>query len=857
MKKSFSKINILLLLLLIILSSCNAVKRVKDDELLLKKNTLHIDGEKNKNTDIDNLLTQQPNSSLLGFNLKLNIYNLAKENPNSAFLNWLFRKEKRAKRLENLLSKKQLIELQNSYIGFNEWLKETGEPPVIISKSEMEKSLLRLKTYYYNRGYFNNTTRFEIDSSTYGHKRGGVNYYVTKNKAYYLDSISKNIQSRELDSIYELHASSSVIKQGQRFNLLNFQAERERLNSLFINSGIYGFQPSSINFDVKRDTIVENNDYKMPVIIQINNLARRSTDTLKVISYRVHHIQDVNIYADYNYKNDKDSLKSVKHNFYTIYYKDKLKYKPKALTDAIAITPGAIYRDIDRSLTYRQVNNLRNFKYPSLEYVYADSTGTALDTNIYLTARPRFSLSFNTDVTHSNIQDIGISFSTSLVSRNVFRGAETLEISGRGTIGSQKSINEDDRFFNISEFGGDIKLNFPRIFFPIKTEKFIPKYMIPQTVISLGTSFQKNIGLDKQNFNGIMSYNWSPTNFKKNVFDLLNIQFIRNLNTNRFFDVYRNTYSQLNNIADGYENDFPQFYEPDSGDIDGYRLTIPSGTNGFIDAVNNGSIVFTDEDDLNEVNRIEEREDRLTSNNLIVASSFTHSRNNRTGFTDNNFSQFKVKLVSAGNLLSAVSNIIDFEQDDTDKKLVFGVPFSQYIKTEFDYIKYWQVSRNNVFAFRTFFGIAIPYGNSESIPFIRSYFAGGSNDNRAWEAYSLGPGRTENLNDFNEANLKIALNLEYRFNIFGDLNGALFADAGNIWNVLDNVEDEEAIFEDVSSLAELALGTGIGLRYDFSFFVLRLDVGFKTYNPALDENKRWFTDYLKSGIFNIGINYPF
>src|SRR5690606_2584 len=116
------------------------------------------------------------------------------------------------------------------------------------------------------------------------------------------------------------------IKQGQRFNLLNFQAERERLNSLFINSGIYGFQPSSINFDVKRDTIAENNDYKMPVIIQINNLARRSTDTLNEISYRVHRIQDVNIYADYNYKNNKDSLKSINYNFYTIYYKDKLKY---------------------------------------------------------------------------------------------------------------------------------------------------------------------------------------------------------------------------------------------------------------------------------------------------------------------------------------------------------------------------------------------------------------------------------------------------------------------------------------------------------------------------------------------------
>lgn len=827
------------------------MKRVGDDQLLLKKNTVYVDDEKKQNTEHQSLLTQQPNSTLLGYPLKLNIYNLAKENPNSAFLNWLFKKEMRAKRLERFLSKKQLIELQNSYIGFNEWLKETGESPSIISDNEIEKSLTRLHAYYYNRGYFNNENTFEIDTAGYKTKKGGINYYITKNKPFYIDSISKNIESEDLDSIYNIHATSSVIKKGERFQLLNFQAERERLNTIFINSGIYGFQPSSITFDVKRDTLIENEDFKMPVKIQVNNIARRINDTLREEEYKIHHIKNVNIYADYNYQNDRDSLKSITYDFYTIFYKDKLKYKPKALTDAMAIIPGDLYKDIDRSLTYKQINNLRNFKYPSIEYKYVDSTDNQLDTNIYLTARPRFSLGFSTDISHSNIQDFGISASTSLISRNVFRGAETLEISARGTLGSQKSINDDDRFFNISEFGGDIKLNFPRIFFPIKTKKLIPKYMSPQTRIILGTSFQENIGLDKQSFNGVISYNWSPTGFRKNIFELMNIQFIRNLNTSRFFDVYRNSYSRLNNIAQGFENDFPEFY------TDGPALSIPSGSEAFIAVVQNGTITLSDAN-YKEVNQIEERRERLTSNNLIFASSFSHSRNNRAGFTDNNFSQFKIKLVTAGNLLSAMSSFVDFEKDENNKDLVFGVPFSQYVKTEFDYIKYWQVSRNNVFAFRTFLGIAIPYGNSKSIPFLRSYFAGGSNDNRAWEAYSLGPGRTNNINDFNEANLKIALSLEYRFNIFGSLDGALFADSGNIWNVLDDIEDEEAIFEDFSSLSEIALGSGFGLRYDFDFFVFRFDTAFKTYNPALNKNERWFKNYnFSDAVLNIGINYPF
>jgi outer membrane protein assembly factor BamA len=192
------------------------------------------------------------------------------------------------------------------------------------------------------------------------------------------------------------------------------------------------------------------------------------------------------------------------------------------------------------------------------------------------------------------------------------------------------------------------------------------------------------------------------------------------------------------------------------------------------------------------------------------------------------------------------------------QQLVFGVPYSQYIKTEFDYIKHWDLQHSNVLAFRSFFGIAVPYGNSNSIPFVRSYFAGGSNDNRAWNPYSLGPGRTQAINDFNEANLKLAFNLEFRFPIAGNVKGALFADSGNIWNVWDNVDDPAATFNGLSSLKDIALGTGFGLRYDFTYFVFRVDYGFKTYNPAEEPAKRWFRDYnFANGELQIGINYPF
>ena len=122
----------------------------------------------------------------------------------------------------------------------------------------------------------------------------------------------------------------------------------------------------------------------------------------------------------------------------------------------------------------------------------------------------------------------------------------------------------------------------------------------------------------------------------------------------------------------------------------------------------------------------------------------------------------------------------------------------------------------------------------------------------------MGPGSVQSSNEFNEANLKIAASIEQRFNILGRFNGAFFVDMGNIWNVLDNVEDEKATFDNFSSLKDIAIGSGFGLRYDFSFFVLRFDVGFKTYDPSYELGNRWFNDYnFGNAVYNIGINYPF
>ena len=857
--KNIAKIGLLLLCAAI--TSCNTLKRVEEQELLLTKNTIYADGGKVTNEDIHSLIVQKPNSTLLGYPLRLNLYNLAKKDPDSSFQNWLHKKEKREQRLINWLSKKQVDRLGESFMvkGYSEWLKNIGEPPSVIDTSRTRKSLNRLEAYYGSKGYFNNKATYDIMRNN-RKQRAQIDYTIKLGNPYIVDSVTKKISSTVIDSIYKIHTDDSFVESGKQFNLLDFNNERKRLTTLFRNSGVYNFQESSITYNITRDTIKTNDDQKMDVELTIENLKTRNENTLISSEYKVYTFDKINIYADYIFDQNQDLLQSIEYENYTIYYKDKLRYKPKALTNAIFMEKDSIYRDLDRLRTLRQITNLNTFKYPNIDFAQ-DSTHTKLTSNIYLAARPKYSSETNFDITHSNIQRLGIAFSTSLITRNIFGGAETLSFSARGSFGllGDTSLSED--FF--SEIGGDVNLTFPRIWMPlINTEKIIPYYMLPQTRMTLGTSFQKNIGLDKQTFNSILGYNWSPNDFKKNTIELLNLQFVNNVNPNRFFDVYQNSYSRLDDIADSFddENDFPNlanlFEDPDN--TGNPNLIISSGTNGFIKEVLENNLIPNNTDNFNQVRSIEERRKRLTENNLIFSSNYTYTKNNKSGINDNDFHQFRFKIESAGNLLSALSNIITFEQDENANLRVFDVPYSQYLKTEFDYIKHWSLAGANVLAFKSFFGIAIPYGNSNSIPFTRSYFAGGSNDNRAWHPYSLGPGRTQEVNDFNEANLKLALNLEYRFPIAGDIKGALFADAGNVWNALDNVDNEEATFNGFSSLADIALGTGFGLRYDFTYFVIRLDTGFKTYNPAEEVSKRWFRQYnFSNAIFNIGINYPF
>ncbi|GAB4155714.1 MAG: BamA/TamA family outer membrane protein [Winogradskyella sp.] len=822
------------------------MKRVKPNEHLITKNTIVEDGKTIKDERINNIIIQKTNSgmnSFFGFPLKLHVYNLARPNIDSIIEAKVLSDSSKVRWKTKLLSKKQFDREIQSRKNFNSWLKRTGEAPTIYNEDKTVITSNNLRKYYYSKGWFDNEVSFEVEKDS--NKRAQVTYKVAKKKPYTLDSLRPTISSPLIDSLYPKFIKETLLKRGEQYDEQNFESERERISKYLRNVGFYYFSQDYIRFET--DTIDTNHKINTDLIIA-NRLIRTEDSTI-VEPFKIFKIKEVNIFTDDNFENRFKAISDTTiYKGFNLYSKEKLRFRPKAITDAVFINEGDIYTDLARSRSLRYLNDLQVFRYPSIEYV-ENSEDTSLTANIYLEPKKKYALSLDVDVSQSNIQTIGFSVTPGLKIRNIFRGAETLEISGIAAIGASKNRSDDvSAFFDINEFGGNIRLTIPRLFTPFNTDKIIPKYMSPSTAINASVTSQQNIGLDKQTLSGLLSYNWSPSQTVTNRLEFFNVQFVKNLNTSNYFGVYTNSYSRLNTIAQNIG------YIPTSN-----NLTIPTEADQFITDVINGNTILTPaDDDFLTVNNIEERKQRLTENNLIFSTSFDYKKDKRTSIFDNDFSIFKWRVELAGNLLSNLSELFGSPKNDNGNYEIFGVAFSQYFKTEIDYIKYFDLGRNNVFAFRSYAGIAIPYGNSNSIPFAESFFGGGPNDNRAWTAYNLGPGSSNTTNEFNEANFKIHLSAEQRFGLFGDLRGALFVDAGNIWNVLDNVEDEKATFSSINSLQDIAIGSGFGLRYDFSFFVLRFDTGFKTYEPALSSGERWFKNYnFRNAVYNIGINYPF
>jgi outer membrane protein assembly factor BamA len=377
-------------------------------------------------------------------------------------------------------------------VNFNHWLKRTGQAPSLIDKEAIEKSKDRLKAWYWNQGWFNTeVTHRIIDSKK--EKRAEIEYYVTKHDPYKIDSITTQIATPVIDSLYQLVKSESILQKGEQYFTPDINAERDRLNSYFRNHGAFHMEKENIRFE--GDTVNTNQKANISLIIKDRKV--QEGDSSYTVPYKVHKISEVNIIPDYQEALINKKPDTLSYGDFNILLFGKRKYRKSMLANAVFFYPGDIYRDIDRDRTYRSITELQSFQYPTIRYDQdpRDTTGTDLIANILLTSKKKFEFTYGVETTHSNIQAIGVGLNTSLLIRNLFKGSELLDISFRGNVGaSTNAANGDTRFFDLQELGADARLSFPRLFLPFDVSNLIPKYMSPSTNFSVGYFSQTNIG---------------------------------------------------------------------------------------------------------------------------------------------------------------------------------------------------------------------------------------------------------------------------------------------------------------------------------------------------------------------------
>ncbi len=828
----------IIVLLFGLLPSCNLYKIVPEGKYLLHKNKIYYREKKALPPKTARMyVLQQPNFYILGYPLWVGIYSIADQNPDSTFKESIRRNPKAYRLFEKIFSAKQTVQLERYYIHLNNQIKKFGQVPVFIDTVGTRKSAENLHILFRNYGFLDNRVR---DSIATGKKyKADAVYRIVEDRRYRIDSIYNHFASSYPEVLFNQIRGRMKTRPGRFYDRNRLVRDRDFITSYFRNHGLFDFQSTYLRYDI----IKKPDKHYTTVHRQFMNKVEQVADSIYEKPFLPYTYRNIDIYIERSRSQLRNDTSNVKRDTVWkglhFHYPATRWFRPDLLEKNIFLGRGALYSDRNITFTRKQLLNLRNFKQIYIRQEPVNDT--LLDAQVILIPFKKYGIKPSVNVTHSSIRPLGISGEFSAVWRNMFHGFENLTLSYYFQAASSQRFRNpnEEKFFNVKETGLDLSLTVPRVVAPL-AGRWIKPFMQPVTTYSVRYTSQTNIGLDREKFYGIYAYQWKPNHIVTDKLTPVEINYVQYKNPDRYFYLYTATFNTLAKLAEQH-----------------YNLDItPATAQNFIDFVLNNE--NPDSDIYTQVKRIYERKVRLTENIFILNTNFSLIYDRRSDIWDSDFYLFKFYFEITGWIPGLISKFSELPVNHIGQKMLNKVPYAQYYKTELTYVRHWDFGKKKILALRLFGGLAIPFGNSTNIPFVSAYFAGGSNDIRAWRAFELGPGSTGGLGEFNEANLKLLFNIEYRMPVYENHHLGIFADAGNIWNIFDDTPYPEARFKGWNSIKEFALGTGIGYRYDFSFFALRLDLAFKNYDPGKPEGERWNFDYiLPNAILQFGVNYPF
>ncbi|MDR2955929.1 MAG: BamA/TamA family outer membrane protein [Prevotella sp.] len=792
----------------IIIHSCSTTKFVPEGEYLLQSATIKSDKKVIPAYEMETYIKQKPNYKTFAvFKLPLFIYNVSGRDTTK----WI-----------------------------NRTLQNAGDPPIIYDSAMVDQTVVGLKRLMTNKGYLNAEV---TPSVTFSKKKAKVRYDIKAGDPYRINNytvlVNDSIMSDPIlptrimsyikptdsdsDGIASYHVfdtiliRSSLVKKNAPFDLDMLDQERERISSIFRRFGYFSFDKEYIGFEA--DVMDENNKVDLDLSIYPYTRSGANGQVIKG-PHQQYRIKSVTFYADYNPLEDGDlsqykPTSVYEKNGYTIMFGPRGGYiKPFIILNSCYIAPGDMYNESMTSLTYSALSQLRILKNVNISWRME-----ATDLHCIITCVPdkKQGVSAEIEGTNSGKGLFGVGAGVGYLHRNIFRGSELFNVRLRG---AYESLSPSFSSFseNYFEIGGEASLTFPRFMFPFLKE-----------------SFRKRIHASTQ-FNSSYTYQRRPKYFTRTVLSA-GVKYIwqdRRSSLNRhIFDLFDISYIHLPPPQSASEIDF---YE---------KLSTAARYYSFTD-------------------------------HFILSTGYTFSRSNVASPSRRGrpIYSLRASIETAGNLLSLAALIADAKPDSMGSKQIFGTNYAQYVRGTVDYSKTYQIDERNSFAWRTGGGIAFPYGNNQQIPIQKRFFSGGANSVRGWGIRELGPGAyffdeseasdssdTDNFY-YHSGDIRLDASIELRTKLFWLLEMGAFIDAGNIWTISDDEKQERGRFKFNKFYKEIAVAWGLGLRLDFDFVLLRLDCGWKAYNPSDDPNvRRWPIgkplDFKENTAWHIAVGYAF
>ena len=684
-----------------------------------------------------------------------------------------------------------------------QWINKTaGEKPVYFNNEMKENSVEQISKYLNDIGYFNSGISTKIKN------RKGISkvyYGIYPAKPYIVDVVSYKIADSNIYKYVKEIEETLPVQKGEIYNAFKLDDERDMISEHLKNNGYFYFTKDYIFMEVDTNF----NDKKANINIRIDNVLDPFTQ--KLVNHKQYKINDIYIYPKgallNNVKADttRYTFELNKHfgdeTYYFIYNGDP-KIRAKTFDNIIQIQTGSLYNFHQVTQTYKALNNLKIYNLTNIDFEPVENNNDSinlLNCNIVLNRTKVNYYSLQLEGTNSS-GDLGILGSFTYRNKNIFKGSEIFNISLRAGTQAQSVLDDfgNTSLFNTREFGIDASIFFPKFLSPIKLKNFAKEYQ-PRTTLTVGYNLQERPIYTRQIALLTFGYNWMKNKYEQHIFTPLTLNSVK--------------------------------VEPTPS----FEAILEQETNQRI-------------------------KDQYTSH-LIFGLDYTYVFNNQNVRFIKDFFYFKANIQSSGNLLSAFNNTSAIKTIDNYHE-IFGIRYAQYVRFAFDFRYFKYVYGENQIATRFMLGAGIPYGNSNDMPFEKSFYAGGSNGMRGWQFRELGPGtfnNPDNLNIERIGDIQLEFNLEYRFPIHSVIKGAVFTDIGNIWTMKENETFTGGQFKFDTFYKQLAADAGIGIRFDFSFFLFRLDAATPIVNPAYPEGERWRISKLqfKDFILNFGIGYPF